>query len=492
METQNNLIIIYSSKDEDASVKTSWVYNFHRFLELLLGRLMRTQVKIDLMEVNELDLDKIYSTSTILIPMATEQLLQNSIFKEEIKKFHEKGINKGENNISWSSRIFKVFRKPIKGHFLLDFLSNSLGYNFFHKDPLTNEVIQYTDFTSPESQKTFWMRLYDLAYDISKIQQELTSADHEIKSIKEQINKEYVYLSAVGSDLENDRSVIKRELQRSGFQVLPDNAIPDDIDAGLRMIKNDIARCKMAIHLVGADPGKIKGTNSSLVELQLRIAADLLTNEEKMASDNVPLPLGRIIWISPNLEKISVKQKIFIENLKKDSIAIKKADVLESNIEELKGFISNKISVYQSSSAEKSTENKKSKVIYLICNNSEIDKCEPIKDYLNSFGYQVITSLLEGSPNEIRTEHFNNLKKCDATLVYYGGSNDNWMKSKLQDLSKSLGFEREKPLGPQAVIIDSEQKFDDLFSKRKNTMVLYKKGESTEKSLEPFLAQLQS
>jgi hypothetical protein len=100
--------------------------------------------------------------------------------------------------------------------------------------------------------------------------------------------------------------------------------------------------------------------------------------------------------------------------------------------------------------------------------------------------------MFEGSPNQIRTEHFNNLKKCDATLVYYGGSNDNWMKSKLQDLSKSLGFEREKPLGPQAVIIDSEQKFDELFKTRKNTMVLYSKGESTEKSLEPFLAQLQS
>ncbi len=492
METNKNLIIIYSSKDEDTSLKTSWVNNFHRFLELLLSRLLRNQIKIDLMEVNQLNLDRIYSTSTILIPVATEHLLQNSIFKEEIKKFHEKGINKGQNNISWSSRIFKVFRKPPKDHFLLDFLSNSLGYNFFHRDPLTNDVVQYNDYTSPESQKTFWMRLYDLAYDISKIQQELSSQESELHSIKEQINKEFIYLSAVGSDLENDRSIIKRELQRSGFQVLPDNNIPDDIDAALRMVKNDISRCKMAIHLIGADPGKIKGTNSSLLEIQMRLATELLSNEEKMGSGQEPLPLGRIIWITPHREKISVKQKIYIENLKKDSEAIKKADLLESNIEELKGFISNKISVYQSTTAEKTQSKEDGKVIYLICNNSEVEKCEPIKDYLNSFGYQVITSDFEGSPNEVRNEHIENLKKCDATLVYYGGKNDNWMKSKLQDLSKSLGFEREKPLGPQAVIIDSEEKFDDLFKSRKNTMVLYSKGSSTEKSLEPFLAQLQS
>ncbi len=492
MDTQNNLIIIYSSKDEDASLKTSWVNNFHRFLELLLGRLLRDQVKINLTEIQELDLDKIYSTSTILIPIATEHLLLNSIFKEEIKKFHEKGINKGQNSISWSSRIFKVFREPTKGHFLLDFLSNSLGYNFYHRDPLTNEVVQYNDFTSPESQKTFWMRLYDLAYDISKIQQDINSGERELQTITQQINKESIYLSAVGSDLENDRSIIKRELQRSGFQVLPDNNIPDDLDAALRMIRNDIARCKMAIHLVGADPGKIKGTNSSLIELQLRIASELLKDDEKMGSDKGPLPLGRIIWITPHLDKVSVKQKIFIENLKKDSDAIKKADVLESNVEELKGFISNKISQYRSTATEKIQKKKDAKVIYLICNNTEAEKCKPIKDYLNSFGYQVITSTFEGSPNEVRTEHFNNLKKCDATLVYYGGSNDNWMKTKLQDLSKSLGFEREKPLGLQAVIIDSEEKFDDLFKARKNTMVLYSKGSSTEKSLEPFLAQLQS
>ncbi len=447
---------------------------------------------IQLIEVKSLDIDRIYSTSAILIPLATEHLLQSNIFKEEIKKFHEKGINKGRNNISWSSRIFKVFRQPTKSHFLLDFLSNSLGYNFYHKDPLTNEIIKYEDFTSPESQKTFWMRLYDLAYDISKIQQELEGPEDELASITQQINQEYIYLSAVGSDLENDRSIIKRELQRSGFQVLPENNIPDDFDAAMKMIRNDISKCKMAIHLIGADPGKIKGTSASLIEIQMRIASDLVSDEAKLDINGRPLPLGRIIWISPGLEKMSNKQKVYIENLKKDAVAIKNADLLESNIEELKGFISNKITEYRASETEVSSKKKSTKVIYLICNKSEREKSKPIEKFLNSNGYKVITSIFEGSPNEIRTEHFKNIRRCDATLLYYGGSNENWMKSKLQDLSKSLGFDSERPAAPQAVIIDSEKKFDDLFASRRNTMVLYSKGESTEKSLEPFLAQLQS
>lgn len=492
MRTHTNLVIIYSAKDEDSPTKFGWAHSFHRFLELLLGRLLRKKIEIDIKEINDLEIDKLYSPSTLLIPIASEMLLNTNIFKEEIKKFHEKGIHKEKNNISWSSRIFKVFKHPLKDHFLLDFLSNSAGYNFYHKDPITSGIVKYNDFTSPESQKTFWMRLYDIAYDISKVLQELESPVNEIEALKEKMNEEFIFLSAVGSDVENERSVIKRELQRSGFHVLPESNVPDDIDSALKLIREDIAKSKMAIHLVGADPGKIKGTNSSLIELQLRVASEQIENSEKMESGETSLPLGRIIWISPSMSKISVKQKIFIENLKKDPVSLKKADLLESNIEELKGFISHKITGYRSEKARYSDKKKKKKkAIYLICDAAEFGKCKPIVKFLNDNGYEVVSSRSNGSPDEIRAEHMQNLVRCDATLIYFGGENENWMKSKLQDLSKALGFEKAKPIGPQAVIIDSEQKFDEVFRARQDTMVLYNKGKFSGQALEPFLEKLE-
>lgn len=491
METHTNLVIIYSAKDEDSSPKFGWVQSFHRFLELLLGRLLRKKVSIELIEINDLEIEKMYKSSTLLIPIASELLLNTNIFKEEIKKFHEKCIHKERNNISWSSRIFKVFKSPVKSHFLLDFLSNSSGYNFYHKDPLTGETVKYDDFTSPESQKTFWMRLYDLAYDISKVIQEFESPVSEIEVLKEEINKEFIFLSAVGSDLENERAVIKRELQRSGFHVLPEGNIPDDIDSALRSVRNDIGRSKMAIHLIGADPGRIKRTNSSLQELQIRVASEVIENGEKTGSSGQHLPLGRIIWIAPGLSKITPKQKVFIEDLKKDPVSLKKADLLESNVEELKGFISHKITRYKAGAPGYMSGEKTKKAIYLICEDAEYKKCRPIEKFLNDNGYEVISSKFDGSPDKIRNQHMENLVKCDATLIYFGGENENWMKSKLQDLSKSLGFGGKKSTGPQAVIIDSEHKFDEMFSAGKDTMILYNKGKFPEEALVPFLEKLE-
>jgi len=493
METKNNLFIVYSAKDDDASSKFGWIFSFHRFLEMLLGKLLRAPVSITLIEANDLDVDKIYKSNTLLIPIASEPLLNSEIFKEEIKKFHEKAIHKEKNNIVWSSRIFKVFKKPSRTHTLLDFLSNSYGYNFFHKDPMSNEIVSYTDFTGPESQKTFWMRLYDLAYDISKVLNEIDTSEDELQAIGRDLNAQYIYLAAVGSDLENERSVIRRELQRNGYNVLPENKIPNDIDAAIRMIKNDMERCKMSIHLIGADPGKIKGTNSSILELQLRISSEFINDSEKVDATKGPLSQGRVVWISPNPEKISVKQKIYIENLKKDKEVIKRAELLETNIEELKVFISNKLE-RQKEEEEFAvyTNEKKNKVIYLICDKEDNKKVKPLEKYLNKCGYDVIASDFEGTPDEVRIQHNNNLKKCDATLIYYAGDNEKWMKSKLQDLLKSLGLGRNKPISPQAIFIDSVEQLEEQVEVKTDTMVLQNKGRFSPKSLDPFLERLEN
>ena len=492
MVVENNLYIIYSAKDEDASGKTGWIFSFHRFLEMLLSKLLKNRIKINLIEVKDFDTDKIYNLNSILIPIASQALLNTANFKEEIKKFHEKAIHKERNSITWNSRIFKVFRNPLNENSLLDFLSDAFGYNFYHKDPLTNDIINYSDFTGPQSQQTFWMRLYDLAYDVSKVINQMESEESEIEVISKEINTQSIYLAAVGSDLENERSVIKRELQRNGFSVLPENNIPDDIDLAIKMIRKDMSECSMAIHLIGADPGKIKGTNASVLELQLRIASEYIINAEKVDTASSVLAGGRIIWITPYLEKISVKQKIFIENLKKDADAIRKAELLETNIEELKGFISNKLEKQRLHDEHVSyTQQKKNKVVYLICDKEEYNKCQPVEKFLNKSGYDVVSTDFQGTPDAVRTQHNQNLKRCDATLIYYGGDNEKWMKSKLQDLLKSLGLEREKPISPQAIFIDTEEKFDELFSFKDDTLVLQNKGKFKPKSLEPFLAQLE-
>ncbi len=131
------LYLIKSENDGQDQISKDWTSSFRRFLELLLTRLSGEQIKINEVFASELDTEAIYSPFTMLIPVVSQDLLNSSNFKDELKLFHEKAINKGSNNITWNSRIFKVLREPQKGHFLLDYLSNSISYDFFHYDSST-------------------------------------------------------------------------------------------------------------------------------------------------------------------------------------------------------------------------------------------------------------------------------------------------------------------------------------------------------------------
>ena len=284
MSFGQHIYLIKSEQDVQDQIARDWISSFHRFLELLLTRLSGEQVKINVINAKDLDIDSIYSPLTLLIPVVSAELLNSPNFKDEIKLFHEKAINKSHNNISWNSRIFKIIRKPQKGHFLLDYLSNSVSYNFFHVDPATDELIIYDDFTGPTSEKTFWMRLYDLAYDIFKVMDNIRSVESEIANISNELNSITIYLSEVGIDLIDKRDTIKRELLRNGYKILPEKNMPGDLESIMKLIKKDLDSSNMSIHLVGADYGKIQGTNSSIIDLQNRMAFEHFNEMEKMDS----------------------------------------------------------------------------------------------------------------------------------------------------------------------------------------------------------------
>ena len=484
------IYLIKSEIDGRDQIAKDWTASFRRFLELLLTRLSGEQIKINEVTTEELNTEAIYSPFTLLIPVVSADLLNSSNFKDELKQFHEKAINKGSNNITWNSRIFKVLREPPNGHFLLDYLSNSISYDFFHHDSSTDELVIYDDFTGPASEKTFWMRLYDLAYDIFKVMDSLRNAQSELASISKDLNKITIFVSESGADLISQRDSIKRELQRNGFRVLPEKNMPKDLDAIMKQVKKDLASSNMSLHLVGSDNGKIQGTNSSIVDMQNRMAIEHFNELEKMDA-HTSMNFGRVIWISPELKNLSVKQRLFIENLKKDSESMSKADLLETSIEELKAFMINKIEDgIAQHEKEYGNENLDKKVIYLIHERADAEKCKIIEEYLKKKGYQVILSNFDGNPDDIRIKHNDNLKQCDAALIYYGNENEGWIKSKQKELLKSLGLGRKKPISPQAILIENESQLKDSLSINEKAMILQNQEGFSPKVMEPFLSRL--
>ena len=167
--------------------------------------------------------------------------------------------------------------------------------------------------------------------------------------------------------------------------------------------------------------------------------------------------------------------------------------MLESTIEELKAFSLNKIEEgirqHELFKGDKAPE--KGKIVYLIHDKTQLDKCKKIQKMLEKSGYEVINSNFKGSPDEIRAQHSSNLKRCDASLIYYGNENEEWIKSKQKDLLKSLGLGREKPISPQAILIENESQMDESLALGHNALILQSDKSFSSKVMEPFLSQLE-
>lgn len=491
MNFGRHIYLVTSDQERPDQGSNDWISNFYAYLELLLSRLSGDQIKINVVNCKDLDIEAIYSPFTLLIPVVSPGLLNSVTFNEEIKLFHEMAINRSQNNIPWNSRIFKVLHEPQKDHFLLDYLSNSGSYDFFHYDTSTSEYVRYDDFRAPTSGKMFWMRLYDLASNIFSVMDNLKNSDSELANINKELNSFNVYLSEVSADLIPQRDAIKRELLRNGYRVLPEKKMPDDLESIMKLVKKNLAVSNMSIHLVGSDHCNIRGTNVSIVDLQNRMATKHF-NELDKADDGSGLNIGRVIWVSPKQKNISVKQRLFIENLKKDNESMRSSELLETTVEELKSYAIKKIKTGQKHHERLygSKEPELVKTIYLIHEKYELKKCKKIEEFLEKNGYKVINSNFKGNPDEIRTIHNDNLRKCDATLIYYGKENEGWIKTKQNDLLKSLGLGRDKPINPRAILINDKSRLAKSLGIDNGSLILQNHKKFKSEEIEPFLAKL--
>ncbi len=106
-------------------------------------------------------------------------------------------------------------------------------------------------------------------------------------------------------------------------------------------------------------------------------------------------------------------------------------------------------------------------------------------------GYKVVSPSYEGDLVDLRYIHQENLRRCDASIIYFGSSTEDWIKTKLQDLLKAPGFGRIKPMKAKAVYIRGEKEGVDLDQfEKNNAMVLGKNGSFSPDHLKPFLTKL--
>ena len=162
----------------------------------------------------------------------------------------------------------------------------------YQLDPDSGEIREYTDYFSTEAERQYWMKIVDLAYDIFDT---LVFYREERKTEVRNLQKrKTIYLAETGHDLSVQRNIIKRELQRHGYLVLPNQTLPGNLHDLEKTVRKDLLESNLSIHLIGSAYGEIPvGAERSVVDLQNKLAAE---KSIKSREDNEDFT--RLIWIS--------------------------------------------------------------------------------------------------------------------------------------------------------------------------------------------------
>jgi hypothetical protein len=474
------LIVFADSDNQSNSEALGWVSQFRKFLGLMLNQVLGENANIMLKAEYDNMISPKLDNVGVLVTILSRDFIQSGRCLEHVEAFH-KNI---ENELGNRSRVFKVFKTPLSIQEQPARLRGLLGYDMYQLDPDSGEIREYTDYFSSEAERQYWMKMVDLAYDIldSLIFLKRDTAEAEVKHL---LKRKTIYLAETGHDLSVQRNIIKRELQRHGYVVLPNQTLPGNLRELEQIARKDIAESNLSIHLIGSAYGEIpQGSDRSVVDIQNKLAA-----EKSIRAKEKNEEFTRLIWISPNLGNASERQKNFIENIKRDVEAQEGAEILQTPLEDFKNIMREEL---VESEERKAVSDVGGRSVYLMHDRIDVQDVKPIKEVLENSGFRVLVPEFEGELLELRKKHIENLKAFDAAIIYKGRVNEQWVRMKALDLLKAPGFGRKKPIIGKAILTAPGSSMNVDSFRSQNLRVIESDPERTAASIKSFLQEFNS
>lgn len=455
LDFEKDIFISYAHIDDEALIEgeKGWITEFHRALEVRLSQLLGERPNIwrdSRLDGNHVFSDEIISQFpkvALLVSILTPRYVKSEWCVREVLEFKKASDQNIGVEINNKSRIFKVIKTPVELEQHPKVIQGILGYDFFRIDKDTNRVKEFSKVFGSENQQLYWSRLDDVAHDIADLLKEMKSSESVHNITKEEGPK--VYLAESSFDQKEHRSSIKRWLMDNNYTVLPNRNLPPAVDEYTEEVTAAMSECELSIHIIGESYGLVpKGTFRSKSVIQNKIGSTLSTERQ----------LKRIIWSPPEIVGSDQRQIDFLENIKANPEFQRGADYLITPLEDLKFAIKDKMIQKK----EKSVENPATGMspddvvpaqVYLICDEADLEQIIPVEDYLFDQGFEVIIPVFEGKQSELRADHQESMKNCDAVIIYFGAGSDLWVRTKVRDLMKISGYGRTKPLNMKAMLL---------------------------------------
>jgi hypothetical protein len=477
-----DVLIVFADNDDQSNNKSEpgWVSQFRKFLGLMLNQVLGEKANIMLKAEYDNMISPKLDNVGVLITILSKDFVRSDKCREHVDAFY-RTVEKDSKN---RNRVFKVFKSPLANQEQPPKLRELLGYDMYQLDPDSGEIREYTDYFSTEAERQYWMKMVDLAYDIYDTLVFLR--DDEAKTeVKNIFRRKTIYLAETGHDLSVQRNIIKRELQRHGYQVLPNQTLPSSLRELEQAARKDITGSNLSIHLIGSAYGEVPtGSDRSVVDIQNKLAAEKSVRAKENNED-----FTRLIWISPNLSNASERQKSFIENIKRDVEAQEGAEILQTPLEDFKNIMREEL---VESEERKGTLDVAGRSVYLMHDRIDVQDVKPIREVLENSGFRVLVPEFEGELLELRRKHIENLKSFDAAIIYKGKVNEQWVRMKALDLLKAPGFGRKKPIIGKAILTAPGSTMNVESFKNQNLRVIENDPELTGASLKSFLQEFNS
>jgi hypothetical protein len=438
MKFELDVLILFADRDNEAANKSQagWVGHFKKFLELMLMQVLGEKPKVLLKSEFDSMASPKLDNAAVVVNILSEDFIKSGQCLDNLETFFKAIEASGKNR----NRVFKVFKTPLSIAEQPPRLRELIGYEMYQLDSDSGEVREYTDYFSTEAERQYWMKMVDLAYDIfDTLLQLRDGASKEVKNI---YKRKTIYLAETGHDLSVQRNIIKRELQRHGYLVLPNQTLPGSATELEKMVRRDVEDASLSIHLIGSAYGEIpEGADRSIVDLQNRFAAE---KSHQVGKEQ----FSRLIWISPALVNASERQKAFIDNLKRDVDAQEGAEILQTPLEDFKNIVREEL---LDTHEKKALDDTGGKSVYLVHDRIDHQDVKPIIEAIEKNGYKVLIPEFEGELLDLRQKHIDNLRNFDAAIIYKGKVNEQWVRMKILDLLKAPGFGRKKPIKGKAL-----------------------------------------
>jgi serine/threonine protein kinase len=451
-----DVVITYADLDDQPvlSGRQGWVSRLEQNLQLRVAQLSGKQVAV----VKQPDASESADTESAIlqqIPLAktvvsvlSPPFARSNGCHRMVDTFWKSAQASGCFEVGHRSRLLNVIKTPVDVDEIpagiRSLYTGLASYEFFERDPLSGRLREFDESFGSAALERFHERVYDVAYDISQVLKYL--GDAAGSGERRTANPKTIFLAATTSDLEPQRDQLRRELIELGHTVVPKQPLPLVASDLVAVVETCLQQADVAIHFIGEHFGLVpEATDLSMVALQNQVAARFC--EQK--------PLKRLIWIPKGLQPRDERQISFIRQLESDPRTVAGAELIADTLENLKVLLRTR---WEREQAERDKPAPKPSTggaprVYLICDQNDEAALEPLEDFFYEQGIEVSLPGFEAEESEVQQIHIQNLRDCDAALIYYGAAGMHWVDFKIRDLQKAAGYRDSRPIPVSTVYV---------------------------------------